>query len=57
MVNRGIERREIFKDEKSCEHFLELLSKMPGRFAIKIHAYVLMGNHYHLQLPRLSANV
>ena len=57
MVNRGIERREIFKDEKSCEHFLELLSKMPGRFAIKIHAYVLMGNHYHLQLETPRTNL
>ena len=55
MVNRGIEHREIFKDEKSFEHFVELLSKMPGRFAIKIHGYVLMGNHYHLQLETLSA--
>ena len=36
--NRGIERREIFRDERSFEHFLELLSNMPERFAIKIHA-------------------
>jgi putative transposase len=49
VVNRGIERREIFTEERSFEHFLELLSNMPERFTIKIHGYVLMGNHYHLQ--------
>ena len=57
VVNRGIERQEIFKDERSFEHFLDLLSKMPGRFAIKIHGYVLMGNHYHLQLETPWANL
>jgi hypothetical protein len=34
-VNRGIERREIFKDQRSFEHFLEDLSEMGGRFAVK----------------------
>jgi hypothetical protein len=42
--------RTLFKGEKSFEHFLELLSKMPERLAIKIHGDVLMGNHYHFQL-------
>ena len=57
VVNRGIERREIFREERSFEHFLELLSKMPERFAIKIHGYVLMGNHYHLQVETPEANL
>ena len=42
------------------EDFLERLSRLPGRFGVKIHAYVLMPNHYHLILelgkpPTLSA--
>ena len=57
VVNRGIERREIFRDESSFEHFLDLLSKMPERFAIKIHGYVLMDNHYHLQVETPRANL
>jgi len=57
VVNRGIERREIFGDETSFEHFLELLSEMPERFAIRIHGFVLMPNHYHLQLETPRANL
>ena len=57
VVNRGIERREIFRDEGSFEHFLDLLSNMPERFAIKIHGYVLMDNHYHLQVETPRANL
>jgi REP-associated tyrosine transposase len=57
VLNRGIERREIFKDETSYEHFLELLSKMPERFGVKVHGYVLMNNHYHLQIETPRANL
>jgi len=45
VVNRGIERRSIFKKQLSYAHFLELPSKMPERFELKVHRYVLMRNH------------
>ena len=45
VVNRGIERRSIFKKQGSYAHFLELPSKMPERFELKVHRYVLMRNH------------
>jgi putative transposase len=38
-------------------HFLELLGRLPSRFGVWIHAYVLMGNHYHLQLETPQANL
>jgi hypothetical protein len=41
----GIERRSIFKKQRSYAHFLELPSKMPERFELKVHRYVLMRNH------------
>ena len=60
VINRGHQRRPIFRDRRCHEDFLECLSRLPGRFGVKIHAYVLMPNHYHLILelgkpPTLSA--
>ena len=55
---RGIERKTIFCDDRHCEHFLELLDAMTERFDLVMHAYVLMGNHYHLifQTPHANAS-
>jgi putative transposase len=57
VVNRGIERRPIFRGVNGYEHFLELLAKLPQRFGIRVHSYVLMANHYHLQLETPGANL
>ena len=48
MTGRGNERRPIYRDDRDREHFCELLGEMAGRFRVRIHAYVLMDNHYHL---------
>src|SRR5258708_18366719 len=55
--NRGVERRQIFSGAEANLHFLELLGCLPSRFGVRIHAYVLMGNHYHLQLETPEANL
>ena len=47
---RGNERRDIFRDDPDRFHFLELLSEIGERFGARVHAYVLMDNHYHLLL-------
>jgi putative transposase len=57
VVNRGVENRPIFPDAEASENFLELLSKLPDRFAVKIHGYVLMATHYHLQIETQNANL
>lgn len=56
VMSRGIERREIFVDDSFCLHFLDLLGEMSERFSVEVHAYVLMGNHYHLILHTPYAN-
>ena len=38
-------------------HFLELLAESTERFALRIHAYVLMDNHFHLLLETPEANL
>lgn len=53
---RGIERRAVFQDDRDHAHFLELLGAMRGRYAVTVHAYVLMGNHYHLLIQTPHAN-
>ncbi len=53
---RGIERRTIFEDRRDHEHFLELLSRLPERYGLLIHAYALVGNHYHLLIQAPNAN-
>jgi putative transposase len=53
---RGIERRSIFRSEVYYQKFEELLATLPERFGVRLHTYVLMPNHYHLQVetPRLN---
>jgi putative transposase len=57
VVNRGIEKRVIFRGVSGYEHFIELLAKLPPRFGLKVHGYVLMPNHYHLQVETPKANL
>ena len=57
VMHRGIERRRIFLDDRDRAHFLELLAEMPPRFRFVIHAFVLMGNHYHAIVQTPDANL
>lgn len=50
VINRGHQRRAIFRDRRCYEDFLTRLQQFPERFGVKIHSYVLMPNHDHLQL-------
>jgi REP element-mobilizing transposase RayT len=56
-MSRGFERRMVFRDERDCEHFQELLGGMVARYGVKLHAYVLMSNHYHLLVQTPNANL
>jgi REP element-mobilizing transposase RayT len=47
---RGNERKAVYRNDADRFHFLELLSEATERFALRIHAYVLMDNHFHLML-------
>ncbi len=58
VTSRGNEKKEIFRDDEDRAIFLRLLARMGSRFGWRTHAFVLMGNHYHLLLdtpePTLS---
>ena len=53
---RGLGRRRIFQDDRDRKHFVELLGEMVQRYGIVLHAYVLMGNHYHLLIETPIGN-
>ena len=46
-MNRGRGRALTFHDKRFYLAFLETLSEVHSRFNCIIHAYCLMGNHYH----------
>jgi len=48
VLNRGLEKRQIFLNDGDQKRFLALLGEISETFGIEIHAYSLMGNHYHL---------
>ncbi len=58
VTSRGNERRNIFRDDTDRLRFLAILGRTIESFGWKLHAYVLMNNHYHLLLetpePTLS---
>lgn len=57
VLNRGNERRAIFRDVRDREGFLSRLGRCAQRFSLGVYAYVLMGNHYHLLVRTREANL
>ncbi len=54
---RGNERRAIFREDRDRTRFVECLGEMAQRYAVRMAAYVLMDNHYHLLLQTPQANL
>ena len=54
VTSRGNEQKAIFRDDRDRERLLELLDRAVKHFHLRLHGYVLMGNHYHLlvETPR-----
>lgn len=50
VVNRGNDRRIVFPEPVDYGAFLGLLREARERFAVRLHAYCLMPNHFHLVL-------
>jgi REP element-mobilizing transposase RayT len=54
---RGNRQETVFRDDKDCEMFLDTLGEVSERNGWRIHAFVLMGNHYHLLLETPEPNL
>lgn len=55
VVQRGLERRPIFRDETDFRRMLDDLGELCRGGALALHAYVLMPDHFHLLLTPSDA--
>ena len=56
-MSRGNRGDRIFEDDKDHEVFLDTLKEACERTGWRVHAFILMGNHYHLALETPEANL
>jgi REP element-mobilizing transposase RayT len=54
---RGNDRRVIFRDDHDRTRFLDRLRSALEIFSVRVHAYVLMSNHFHLIIETPKANL
>ena len=57
VINRGNYRRDVFETADKAKAFEECLFEAGERMGWRLHAYVLMRNHYHLALETPQANL
>ncbi len=57
LMSRGDHQEAIFRDDEDRQLFLSCLEEACNKTGWQIHAYVLMGNHYHLLLETPEANL
>lgn len=57
VLDRGDRREAIFRDEADRRRFLETLGEVCQRTGWRVHAFVLMTNHYHFLLETPEANL
>ena len=57
IMQRGVRRKEIFKDELDNQVFLQIAKSALNKFDCILHAYCLMTNHVHLLLETTDVEV
>ncbi len=57
MTARGNNRQVVFFGADDYRRFLSVLGEVIERYAFLCHGYCLMGNHYHLLVETLRANL
>jgi putative transposase len=56
VMNRVDRREALFEDEEDRERLLQTLTQACQKTGWQVHAYCLMGNHFHMliETPRLN---
>lgn len=54
IIQRGNNRKSIFKEDREKAYLLEILSETKEIFDFKIFAYVIMNNHYHFLIQAFN---
>ena len=57
VMNRGRRAETIFSDEEDYKQFTELLKETSEMWNVRIAAYYLMPNHYHMLVQTPEANI
>jgi REP element-mobilizing transposase RayT len=57
ILNRGRRKELIFIDKKDYDRFIDLLKDTSEQWNLRIAAYCLMPNHYHLLVQTPDANI
>jgi len=57
VMNRGRRSEEIFTDKRDYQCFVDLLKETSEMWGLRITAYCLMPNHYHLLIQTPQANL
>lgn len=57
VMNRGNAYSDIFNDIQDNQLFFELLEETVEQWKIRIHAFCLMSNHYHMLIETPHANL
>jgi REP element-mobilizing transposase RayT len=57
VINRGNYRRDVFGAKGAAEAFERCLGETATRFGWKVHAYVVMRNHFHLAVETPEPNL
>ena len=57
VLNRGDRREDIFEDDQDRERFLATLAQACRKTEWQVHAWCLMGNHFHLVVETPQPNL
>ena len=57
IINRGVNRADVFNDGRDKEMFLKILCKSLKSYSAILHSYCLMDNHYHLLIETTQENL
>lgn len=57
VTSRGNERKLVFRDDEDRYAFVAVLARAVARWRWIVHAYCLMGNHYHLLIETPEPNL
>jgi len=57
IINRGVNRCDIFNNDEDKEMFLQIFNKTATIHKVVLHDYCLMDNHYHLLIETTKENL
>jgi REP element-mobilizing transposase RayT len=57
VMSRGDRGEDIFRDDVDRQDFLKTLAETCQKTGFEVHAYCLMGNHFHLVVETPEANL